>query len=926
LHLAPSALLICPTHIQVDCISNTASINTKRPTTVWHRPINAAPKALAIALSKAAIDAVSGKWEDAGKSIAEGMTALGLGNEPGELAWTLVHRALLRCSFELIKESAPRLIQPKESLERLANAITAELTRHSFEIDAEFFKRPAEAPFLKQFRPTFVHLMSSFGVKKQADTLADRLPSYFTFALVAEWRQHAKEYEGLQTYFETPFSQAAEREVAWKQYSSWLARQVDEPLFDELFGLRQIYVPLRGYWEAKSSTSLHPQDVPDLVAVRTRQRVAVDLHTEIERWLDRADPHDAIRVLSGGPGSGKSSFAKMLAAHLAANGRKVLFIPLHRFELTEDVIEAVAEHLKFDQFIVHNPLDPRSGDTNVFVIFDGLDELSMQGKLAAEVAQKFVREVERKTALLNSGGTMRLQSLIVGRELTIQANASDFRREGQILHTLPYYLAPREIQSGRYIDAEKLTNVDQRDLWWKKYGALSGKRYSKLPAALGRPELDDVTAQPLLNYLVALSYVRKKTDFAKNFNLNEMYADLLLAVYERGWAGGKHATLQNLDFQGFVRVLEEIALATWHGDGRTTTVREIEEHCVSGGLAKLLENFQEGVNVGVTRLLTAFYFRQRGQQVNGDKTFEFTHKSFGEYLIGLRLMRHMDKTAMMLKRREQDIDDGWDYRAALAEWIPITGPTAIDHYILPFIVREMWLRKEVVARTWQVNLDSLVGTMINHGIPMEKAAFPTAFREQMQWARNTSESLMTMRSRCAHVTGLRSMISFDTPGTFGTWIAWMVGQQGNGPASVVLSCLNHLDLAGCTLYFRDFFSAGLSHSLFVGSVVDYSSFMFADLTGVDMSDTEMAHINFAGADFTSAKLTGAIFFHCDFSRATFRDADARRTHFRGCTFDDARLSDANFSESNWDSFSLEGIDKSTARFDGAVAEESESDN
>ena len=59
-------------------------------------------------------------------------------------------------------------------------------------------------------------------------------------------------------------------------------------------------------------------------------------------------------------------------------------------------------------------------------------------------------------------------------------------------------------------------------------------------------------------------------------------------------------------YEDFLRVLEEIGLAAWHGDGRSTTVREIEEHCQASGVGILLKDFQEGAKAGVTRLLAAF--------------------------------------------------------------------------------------------------------------------------------------------------------------------------------------------------------------------------------------------------------------------------------------------------------------------------------
>lgn len=48
----------------------------------------------------------------------------------------------------------------------------------------------------------------------------------------------------------------------------------------------------------------------------------------------------------------------------------------------------------------------------------------------------------------------------------------------------------------------------------KNYGSLTGKSYAGLPDELNREDLAKVTAQPLLNYLVALGLARR-TGFFK---------------------------------------------------------------------------------------------------------------------------------------------------------------------------------------------------------------------------------------------------------------------------------------------------------------------------------------------------------------------------------------------------------------------------
>jgi len=50
---------------------------------------------------------------------------------------------------------------------------------------------------------------------------------------------------------------------------------------------------------------------------RGRRRVVISLQKEMEQWLEKADPQDATRVISGGPGSGKSAFARIFAAQIA---------------------------------------------------------------------------------------------------------------------------------------------------------------------------------------------------------------------------------------------------------------------------------------------------------------------------------------------------------------------------------------------------------------------------------------------------------------------------------------------------------------------------------------------------------------------------------------------------------------------------------
>ena len=125
----------------------------------------------------------------------------------------------------------------------------------------------------------------------------------------------------------------------------------------------------------------------------------------------------------------------------------------------------------------------------------------------------------------------------------------------------------------------------------------------------------------------------------KETNLNSVYQHLIGGIFKRPWAEEQHPALQGFkDEHEFFTVLEEIAVAIWQGSGRAATKSEILARCQSGTLEQRFRNLELAAQEGVTRLLTAFYFR-RAEGVQGtEPAFEFSHKSFGEYLVARRLV------------------------------------------------------------------------------------------------------------------------------------------------------------------------------------------------------------------------------------------------------------------------------------------------
>ena len=193
-------------------------------------------------------------------------------------------------------------------------------------------------------------------------------------------------------------------------------------MFDETFGLAQIYVPLRAwYLEAPASRNGGGQTED---ATRERRRV-VDLERHLDAWFASSNKKDAIRVICGGPGSGKTSSAKIWAAKLAREGHRVLFgapAPPGAAPRASRCAGGPMGISARSRCAAARPAGQIARASRAFLIlFDGLDELAMQGRAGQEVAKNFVEAVEHKIDLLNDRENRLVQVAFGGRDIAVQS-------------------------------------------------------------------------------------------------------------------------------------------------------------------------------------------------------------------------------------------------------------------------------------------------------------------------------------------------------------------------------------------------------------------------------------------------------------------------------------------------------------------------
>ncbi len=738
-------------------------------------------------------------WSDFGGAALDTLDAAGLRKKPEELAWLLIYRALLTSLADLVKNYADlfRNRPNEEKLKEISSLFEQALAEAEVAIRPDFFNRPGDLPLLKQLEPALAEWLHGLGATSaDAGQISSRLADYFVFALHETWRKAPQDYAPLQEHFTSPFTKATEETRSWQLYAQHLQRQVSDRMFAEAFGVDKVYVPLRAYYEEKDSEKDNDHDVNQ--HREQVKKIVIDLEDEFSSWLKNFRKETAVRFISGGPGSGKSTFAKVFAAKI---GRETnipcLYIPLHLFDATDNLISAMENHIRNNPFLSGNPLDANKGKDRLLIIFDGLDELALQGKAASEVANSFVEEVLRRIQEGNGYGKQR-QVIITGRTIAVQSVADKLRETKQISYVLPYVVEKEEQE--KYEDPNELLAEDQRQIWWRQYSEAAGKGYSALPDDLGREHLAEITSQPLLNYLVALSYERKSIEFTDDTTLNQIYADLISAVYwrryeeeQRGENRGVNACTGGLEEQQFIRVLEEIALAVWHGDGRTATVSSIREKFKVGRIENYLERFQEGAKDGVTRLLTAFYFRQSENHQYGNPTFEFTHKSFGEYLTALRIIRFLRQMQKQRRRQKEDLDDEWSEKEALKRWTNCCAVTAMDDDLLSFIKNEFRAMRKDELLALQDMVRDLLSYTINQGLPFPDQFLNKSFKEHLRLARNAESTLLVVHFHIAELTYQVSRLNLDSSRAFREWIYRVKGPSTDSPR------VGFLDLSGYRL-------------------------------------------------------------------------------------------------------------------------------
>ena len=857
-----------------------------------------------------------------------------------------------------------------------ARAVAAVEIPEELPLTPGFFERGEYVGFLDALMPLFTKTLVACNVPaSDHDAHWQTLRREFDVAIDGEFRNKSDRYALLEDYLgPTPVDRSALRHRNWARYRNSLIAQVQQPLLnldldhESVVSLEQVFVPLRCRFDRQV---VRPHGRP------ITQRVFSWLDERVQFWLDDGTADDPFRFISGEMGSGKSSYARMLAAQLARDGKNIVIVPLHQLGTIEGGWQQVlADFLGHKDRLGHNPVANEALDdyglgearSPLLLILDGLDELTMIDGGSAQLAKAFVTDLANAVQQKNNG-RLRMRALFIGRPLAV-GEITGYGSPGQQLHVLRFRHNPDELSFETVYEGDKERLVaDQAPDWWVKFQRATGKPAIGVPQAFTKDAttekaLSDILAQPLLNYLVAIVPEGEKAR-----SVNELYRNVFKDLYDRETGTGiyvgkppKSPALASLESEHqFLEILQYIALAAWHYGDRQVTSEQIKVCFRRLGRLDLL-NQASSIGSDLSVIFNSFFVEKVGRGLKG--AFDFTHKGFREYLTANALKEMVldineKVNASPRRRRQYTIDDAVD------EWQSATSPTRWDSDLQSFFIGEWryWLtdpqnysepnrRPELVSA--KDTLCLILDHILQYGLPVpvgharlaESPSDSVTSLEFLDQSANVEAALLAslggiytalrpdndekLTDTADHICkvptlyddlGLYRLLSrlrarFGHQEDMLIWYAVAVldGAQINASARFGEGSLRYRRVSLGNL---DLHGWHLAHVHLVGANLVGVNLRDSNLEDAHLKGADLERANLVGANLQGANLEGAHLEGADLAGADLAGAKLANTHLLGAKLACAHLEDANLKRANLRGADLAGADLERADLAGA---------
>lgn len=800
----------------------------------------------------------------------------------------LISKSYQKSILDVLKEYEKDLDIPQKDWEvsgiydEIENLL-CELEQKSYEINDNFFKYFNESVLVNDITNAFINYLEVFCSIPETSNIKASFKYSFLTNITYEFCNNLERYKLLQIYDSSPFKNSIKAVSLWTKYRLILIDQMYSKVpFDPSFCLDDIYIQLYGSYATVNELG------------RTIHETIVKTEDWLINWINDSNIKNNIMLVSGKPASGKTTLLKKISSILASDYQKVLFIPIKHFPFDEKMYHSIADYCI--QRLDFNPFEGLAPEEKLTILFDGLDEVALKGDKSLEKARQFIDFINR-----DFSDRKNIKIIISGRSLVVKENSEIFINNGikYVLDILPLYLNEKRYELYRGYES----TVDQRPLWWEKYGKIKNKPYCQIPDAIVNnlqckdSSFDEITSEPFLLYLLAESYEGEKLDFTKPVSVNKLYHDFTIKIYQNYWSNEKRSGIATeIKINDFILFLKQVGLCSWLSGNQQIPLIILEKRCREKGILDMLEDICSNTNVfeNITGLMLLFYIDRKALDTNDEKVFEFSHKSFGEYFAAIEIT----DIIIDLFSNKNRIDD-----TALLKLLDILGHQLLDEYVTSFVLGQFSIlyesNPELIDRI-QENLSIYFPQLISKEISLNILLpyYPND-KVMFQSIRNLEKAIYVLFTHIGHITTKYMTPPYLAQQQFTEWINKDVEFWGIIPEleskldiSKTISWINMNKCYCSGIYLTNY---EIKNCVFPATSFESGSFIHAALINCSFKGS-----NFTNANFSYANLDHIVFDSCDFSSAVFYITAFFNVKFINCRFN------CTFNTSRFENVEFEG--------------------
>lgn len=593
-------------------------------------------------------------------------------------------------------------------------------------------------------------------------------------------------------------------------------------------------------------------------------------------WITTHEHDDNFMLVSGDPACGKTTLLKKIGLELSTKETVPVFIRLSRFSFQEDgsIADQISRYC-MDHY-GGDPLKNLIRMPTIF-LFDGLDEVALRGEKSNEQARSLVDSLYR-----TFHGRPNITVIIAGRKLSIKSSIALMKNGGKenVLTMMPLYKDPWELDS--FKDATIFE--DLRPKWWEKYGAIRNTDFSfafdNISKSVANQEsLESLSSEPFLLYLLAYSYEEGMLDFSQTLSINILYDHFIRKIYANSWNSGKRMLTAEITEEEYVHFLRAIGTISWHSGARCFSVSDVNKRLEATNHAYILRKLcsdGELFERSIFGLLLLFYF-DSNDTMNSEQTFEFTHKSFGEYLAGVDICESLTR---IFSTSNEPLDKLY------ANLVEEFGKQLITEEIFTFAMEQMKLENSAN----KAKIDAIRSNMVSQfPFIIDKKKKTTEFpfsniNEINKSIFNVEKNVFIFCSRLFSLS--KEVLAFKPLSTtqIGDWLSEKNRFEGSIPEMVLQKdCSKDV----CGFIFDPciyFLGTNLREYSFYRCVFREISFDSAILDDVIIQQCEFENAHFLGYGYSSLTIRETTFRNCSFSSVYFVRSELQDVTFVSCSF------------------------------------------